>query len=779
MCSLWLKTIPAAPPLLPRGVPSTPPARRKNLVYTSCATALWFVYDLSCRMNWGLRASSGSATTNQTKGNDTMKNQMPLLAAATLALASASALAKTLVWNTSVTTSSSSPAMLSEAANWLENGEPASTGPEPGDRLEIAASSDVYFGAETFDIGSAGLTIYHTRKIYIKTVFTGPGVLTFDGSNVERVFNATTSSSHTGGTVIKSGWSKFNASGIPLGSGPVTIYQASADRPRLEARAYHRSLLNDFVLVGDSSISGWTVFNQEWRTTVKSLTSDHDFNIVQQNRGFIVNGDVSAPGKTVTFQVVNAGDSTHTEIKGAIDANVVVKAYGNDAAGASIVTFSGASTVVTNTLTITSGTNILAAAAAWAGTNITVGTTATLSLKGAGNLSPAAHLTVAEGGTIEVANNVTVQIAALTVGGTDLLPGIYTAATLPGTISGNGTLLVLGDSPFVWTGADEDNPTQWSVAANWKCNTVPGDGAVVYFPADAVVSNTASTVAVGASGLTFVLGGTVDLRDPLTGSGALTVTGTGRLNLDDAATHTGGTTISGSTVLAPYAKTSPLGTEGTITIDGSGGGNPLLMIPIYGTTIPNDVVINGVITNRAFSGGGKTGYGAIILYNAATFNGNITGYDDILLTTHYSYMTLNGSITVPEGKTIRLCNLNTENDARIVSASGTLTGNLSVEGRWPVRLAATATCSGNVSVAASATLQLKAAGNLAETAVVSVETGGQIDIASDVKVQVAELYVGGVQQPHGVYNATNLPAVITGSGTLQVGPTTATVISFR
>jgi hypothetical protein len=44
---------------------------------------------------------------------------------------------------------------------------------------------------------------------------------------------------------------------------------------------------------------------------------------------------------------------------------------------------------------------------------------------------------------------------------------------------------------------------------------------------------------------------------------------------------------------------------------------------------------------------------------------------------------------------------------------------------------------------------------------------------------VAELYVGGVQQPHGVYNATNLPAVITGSGKLQVGPTTATVISFR
>ena len=49
--------------------------------------------------------------------------------AAAFALAAAPALAKTLVWNTSVTTSSSSPAMLSEADNWLENGSPPNTRP--------------------------------------------------------------------------------------------------------------------------------------------------------------------------------------------------------------------------------------------------------------------------------------------------------------------------------------------------------------------------------------------------------------------------------------------------------------------------------------------------------------------------------------------------------------------------------------------------------------------------------------------------------------------------
>ena len=691
--------------------------------------------------------------------------------AAAFALAAAPALAKTTNW-TGAAGTAASPSVFSEAANW-DNGAP-----EPGDTVVLKTSNLYLTNAVPFDIGSAGLTISASYQTYFKFGFTGSGSLEFTGK-VRHVIQAV--STHTGGTIVRNGYLDFNAGNPnPMGTGPITLYQASATRPYLSVSGSEKTFANKLVLRGDPSLETWMAFDSVMGKSFDSIESNHDFTIQCTERGLVVDNGISAPGKTVTFLVSNSKALSalkhETDIYGAIDANVVVQAYGSNPSNKSIVRFYGESTVATNTLNVASGTNILQSAAVWAGTNITIGATATLSLNGAGNLSPAAHLTVAEGGTIEVANNVTVQIAALTVGGTDLLPGIYTAATLPGTISGNGKLLVLGDSPFVWTGADEDNPTQWSVAANWKGNTVPGDGAVVYFSADAVVSNTASTVAVGASGLTFVLGGTVDLRDPLTGSGALTVTGTGRLNLDDAATHTGGTTISGSAVLVPYSTDdSPLGT-GTVTIDGANGGVPGIRIASWSVKIPNDVVVYGAITNR----NSQYGYGCIDNPQFVTISGNLIGNDDIMLYCSAGSETVNGNIAVPAGKTIRLKNVyNGSTASRVFAANGTLTGNLSVEGTWWVQLGANSSCSGDVLVGSTGKLRLKAAGNLAETAVVSVETGGLIDIASDVMVQVAELYVGGVQQPHGVYNATNLPAVIAGSGKLQAGPTTATVISFR
>lgn len=707
--------------------------------------------------------------------------------AAAFALAAAPALAKTLVWNTSVTTSDASPAMLSEAANWLENGNTATTGPEPGDRLEIGGSAKVYFGAETFYIGSAGLTIYHTSKIYIKTVFTGSGVLTFDGSDVERVFNATTSSSHTGGTVIKNGWSKFNQKNVnPLGTGRVEIHQASSTRPRLQVTAGARLTLdNDFVLYGKESQEEWTPFDTEMPFLLRSISADHDFTINCPDRAFYVTNGISAPGKSVTFNVqcTSTSSYTTTDISGAIDANVVVKAYTDGAAKGSIVRFFGESTVASNTLTVASGTNILMAAAVWAGTNITVGATATLQLSAVGNLSEKAHIAVEEGGRIKFGSAFTAKVAALSVGGSTLPAGIYSASDLPGTIEGNGSLFVAGGDGGVFTWTDGNGTHVWSESGNWDKNEVPGTGAVAYFPsavsaANAVANNDVA-VDVGSAGMTLFVGETVEAQLAFTGSGALNITGSGRLNLNKACTHTGGTRLSGSTILAPYPRTSPLGTEGTITIDGSGGGNPYLLIPNYNTTIPNDIAILGVITNRGYSASGKTSYGSIQLASTTTFGGNITGDDDILLSNRQGIMTFNGSISVPAGKTIRLWNASSDNNQRVIAANGMLTGNLSVEGTFPTKLGKNATCSGNVSVASTATLQLTADANLAETAVVSVETGGKINIASNVKVQVAELYVGGVQQPHGVYNATNLPAVITGSGKLQVGPTTATVISFR
>ena len=708
------------------------------------------------------------------------------ITAVAFALAAAPALARTLVWNTSVATSSSSPAMLSAAANWLENGEPATTGPAPGDRLEIGGSANVYFGAETFDFGSAGLTIYHTKKIYLKTVFTGSGVLTFDGSNVERVFTSSTSSSHTGGTVIKSGYSKVNAPGNPFGTGPVTLYQAASNRPRLEATGNPRTLDNVFVLHGDDSIAEWTPFDTAMPFQLCSITSDHDFTINCSDRAFYVTNGISAPGKTVTFSVrctTSSSSYKDTDISGEFDANIVVKAYTENAANRSMVRFYGKSTVASNTLTVASGTNMLTSASCWAGTNITVGATATLQLNAAGNLSEKAHIAVEEGGRIKFGNAVIVKVAALSVGDSALPAGIYGASDLPGTIEGSGSLFVAGGDGGVFEWTNGNGTHVWSEPGNWDKNEVPGTGAVLYFPsavsaANAVTNNDVA-VDIGSAGMTLFVGATVEAQLAFTGSGALNITGSGRLNLRKVCTHSGGTRLSGSAVLAPYKTASPLGTEGTITIDGSGGGNPYLLIPTYNTTIPNDIAILGVITNRGYSANGTTSYGAIQLASTATFGGNITGDDDILLFNRQGIMTFNGSISVPAGKTFRLWNTSSGNNLRVIAANGTLTGNLSVEGTYPTKLGRNATCSGDVSVASTATLQLTAGANLSEEAILSVEDGGVIDIASGVRVVVKDFYVGGVQQPQGLYTAENLPGTISGGGKLWIGPNKATVIVIK
>ena len=190
----------------------------------------------------------------------------------------------------------------------------------------------------------------------------------------------------------------------------------------------------------------------------------------------------------------------------------------------------------------------------------------------------------------------------------------------------------------------------------------------------------------------------------------------------------------------------------------------------YAQAITNDIVILGAVTNRTYLHLGRNVRGSVVDFNAGRINGPVSGDDDVMFGTGFGSLRVGGNVTVPEGKTIRLQNAYvSEETPRYLEVTKKLTGNLSVEGVGIVRLTANATCTGDVTVRDTATLELTAAGNLAETANVSIPGDGKIDIASGLKVKVAELWVGGVQQPHGVYNATNLPAVITGAGSLRVG----------
>ena len=302
---------------------------------------------------------------------------------------------------------------------------------------------------------------------------------------------------------------------------------------------------------------------------------------------------------------------------------------------------------------------------------------------------------------------------------------------------------------------------------------------MVYFPSTATIANE-TDVTIGANGLSLVLGGDVTLNHGFAGSGALRISG-GEfyLRANVVFSHTGGTTLSGNIRFdmgTPKSTNNAFGT-GVLTIDGMSGGSPFIRFVNYAQTITNDIVILGAATNRTYTHQSRTVRGLVVDFNAGYISGSVTGDDDVMFGTGYGSLHVRGNVTVPKGKTIRLQNAYvSEETPRYLEVTKTLTGNLSVEGVGLVRLTTSATCTGDVTVRNTATLEVTAAGNLAETAVLSIPDGGKIDIASGVKVIVAELWVGGAKQANGVYRASDLPAVISGSGSLRVGPKSGIVV---
>ena len=108
---------------------------------------------------------------------------------------------------------------------------------------------------------------------------------------------------------------------------------------------------------------------------------------------------------------------------------------------------SGNSPNPANSFTMLGCTNRLTAAAYWGGTNIVVRRAETiipahLILNGENNLNPEATLTLADGGTVEVASGKKVCIAHLVTDGESRRNGVYTSANLPGYILGSGRIQV-------------------------------------------------------------------------------------------------------------------------------------------------------------------------------------------------------------------------------------------------------------------------------------------------------------------------------------------------
>ena len=670
--------------------------------------------------------------------------------------------AETLTW-----TGGGGDNKISTAANW----NPQKT-PVMGDRL-VSSVDNLKFAAETIELTGAGLTFAPTKKIYFDNTFAGDGPLTIDGSNVEIVFD--TENSHTGGTIAYNGMIKPNATRA-FGTGPLTLHQASATRPYINTAKYAGKYPNDIVLYGNGTAGSWVAINDPNLSTIGgSISSDCDFTIQNTDRGTTVMGGISAPGRTVTLKHTNTKGSGYLmNVQGAINANVIVQAADNDATYPHSVQFEGVSTGIDNSLTIESGTNLIAATGSWAGTNVTVKSGGTLFLKAAGNLSANAELTLEEGAFLVLGGSFDQRIARLVVSGKEMPIGVYKAATLPGTISGSGTLTVTGPNASVWVGAAGGS---WNVADNWSPKGVPGAGSTAVFEnsAELAVASSGSpdTVEIADGVLTvWVKYKRVNSYVAFTGNGKL------KIVLGDvyaqyvACTHVGGTEIRAeyndtSYVVAAKAVENIFG-SGDIDLYKSMTTGPCIWFSGWGMSFTSDFHIHGAITNTQ-TRSGKVYGGSLYAAGAVTLNGNIDCDDDLMISTTYGSVNLNGTVSVPDGKSVYLQNgsLNTDGATYTINVNKVIDGDLVTMGAERGSVIAAAASVSGTNIIVRAPLALKAAGNLAADADVMVE-GGMIDIPSGVKVQVARFFIDGIEQRPGTYTKSNCSRVV-GDGKLRVG----------
>lgn len=678
-----------------------------------------------------------------------------------------SAAAETLTW-----TGNAGDNLVTTAENW----SPVKT-PAMGDRL-VSSVDGLCFASETVGLSGEGLTFAPTKKVYFGNTFSGDGPLTIDASNVELCLsNAFT---HTGGTTINNGTVKICTKDVSAGKGGLTLNQKNATRPYLKDGAWAPKLTSDIVLRGAAGISGsWVVLSEVQNMTIDgSITADCDFTLRNTNRGSVITGGISAPGKTVTFENNNETTSSYPlTVKGAIDASVVVKAYKAEMASQRhYVQFEGLCTGIDNSLTVESGTNILTSAASWEGTNVVVKGGGMLYLKGDANLAANAQLRLEEGAFVRIDSGVIAHVGKLTIGDLEMLPGCYSSLTLPGVFSGAGCLAV-GVSPVVWTG---ETGGSWNEAANWNPARVPGKDDVAIFTANMTVASDAApdevTVPANETRRIYIGSGvTVISYVAFKGAGAMWISGNGytqKVPCSDLSGPIDLSLVAGFSVSTPNSTKNPMGV-GDITVRAAFVGTKSVFRGLgavsWNQTFDNDFSLVGQITNK-WSGSSK--YGGLSISQTTTFNGMIRGDTDVMFESANGVFNLNGAVSVPDGKTICLWNnAQTDNNQYLFNVNSVLTGNLQVRcNRNSVILNPTATCSGtNVVVTGeNALLRLTRAGNLSDAATLSLEDGGRVTIDEGVRQQVDRLVIDGIEQPRGTYTKERCDR-IAGAGKLRVG----------
>ncbi len=699
---------------------------------------------------------------------------------AAIAAASFAAWADTLTWKGAATGTFSTP------SNWTsaDEGGTSTYGPRPGDTVKFAKI--VGLTEETFDIGSAGLTIDNSKYVTNYVKFVGSGKIVKKGS---ASFDIRTLSTHTGGSRLEQGLFVFYNRNIKtFGTGAIEVVRdgTSNSRSLLQFSDWASGLTNE-VRVVDAGGSYAPLYCHNPATVSGPIYSDGDFRISSGYGSFTISGPINAHGHTVTIQCDSGRNPT--VVRNAIDASLTKT-------GDYVLQISGVSTGLDDVLTVNAGTCTVTTAGIWGGTNVVAsGLNTRLQLTAGSNFSTPPVISLSNGAIIEM-QGVAVVARELWIDGVRQDDGTYTAADLPGSIVGVGGRLLVGAQGVatkIWTGGSSG---LLSNGSNWSDGQSPATGDILMFLKN--VNLEAESTDIGAGGMELYVAKScvVTNNNAFTGSGLLTKSGAGTLRENVVLGTTGGIKVIDGSIELMVRDTSSLG-SGTIELDTTGGTTPKLFGKFWNEVVTNHVKITGQPVKNV-----------IEQENLMNLTRGIESDGDFVCFGFYGPLHISGGISAP-GKTMTYVINGRHVNSKVSQLGGTVdcslvvsnynnsfVGIMEMSGNSPCatnsftmlcctnRLTETAYWGGtNIVVRRAeakvpAHLILNGAGNLNPEATLTLENGGTVEVAAGKKVCIAHLVTDGVRRRDSVYTSGNLPGYVLGAGRLQVGNPGQTII-FR
>ncbi len=313
----------------------------------------------------------------------------------------------------------------------------------------VLFTNAVELAQESVDFGKNGVTIFSDFDITSHIWFTGTGWFVKKGSG-RFILRGDAGGDFAGGAVFEDGVLSLNNRNYSgndrngyrfFGSGEVALVSSGSCRPYIDFDEWDSGLTNKISILG-ANIGGnrqGALYAHQPVNTLGPIVADNDFKVFESYYTLNLFA-IDAPGHTVFVDSYKAATVASVEIvlNGTINANVTKSARPEP------LTLNGSSPSPDNVLTLFGGTNTLTSTAYWGGNVVVSGIHTQLALCDDGNLSKDATLSISTdgGATIDIASGVKVKTGEFWVNGSKKDPGIYTAANLPGVVTGAGRLVV-------------------------------------------------------------------------------------------------------------------------------------------------------------------------------------------------------------------------------------------------------------------------------------------------------------------------------------------------